>query len=65
MASVGFIGLDIMGAPMAQHLINTATAQELFSACVAHGGVAWDHGAMVRALEALANFEIGQEPPPR
>jgi 2-hydroxy-3-oxopropionate reductase len=44
-------------------LPNTATAQELFNACVAHGGRAWDHSAMVRALEGLANFEIGQQPP--
>ena len=42
-------------------LANTAMAQELFSACVAHGGTAWDHSAMVRALEGLANFEIGQK----
>ena len=27
----------------------------------AHGGKAWDHSAMVRALEKLANFEIGQK----
>ena len=43
-------------------LPNTATAQELFNACSAHGGAAWDHSAMVRALEKLANFEIGQTP---
>jgi 2-hydroxy-3-oxopropionate reductase len=43
-------------------LPNTATAQELFNACAAHGGKAWDHSAMVRALEKLANFEIGQNP---
>ena len=41
-------------------LPNTATAQELFNACAAHGGKGWDHSAMVRALETLANFEIGQ-----
>ena len=40
-------------------LPNTATAQELFNACSAHGGAGWDHSAMVRALEQLANFEIG------
>ena len=40
-------------------LPNTATAQELFNACAAHGGKGWDHSAMVRALEKLANFEIG------
>ena len=42
-------------------LPNTATAQELFNACAAHGGKAWDHSAMVRALEQLANFEIGEK----
>jgi 2-hydroxy-3-oxopropionate reductase len=41
-------------------LPNTATAQELFNACAAHGGSAWDHSAMVRALELLANHEIGK-----
>src|SRR6266702_693852 len=40
-------------------LANTATAQELFNACAAHGGKAWDHSAMVRALELLADHEIG------
>ena len=40
----------------------TATAQQLFSACVAHGGAAWDHSGLVRALEKLSGFEIGQEP---
>jgi 2-hydroxy-3-oxopropionate reductase len=42
-------------------LPNTANAQELFNACSAHGGKAWDHSAMVKALEKLANFEIGQQ----
>jgi 2-hydroxy-3-oxopropionate reductase len=32
----------------------------LFNGCVAYGGKAWDHSAMVKALERLANFEIGQ-----
>jgi len=44
-------------------LPNTATCQELFNACASHGGSAWDHSAMVRALEVLANFEIGQKAP--
>lgn len=38
----------------------TAQAQQLFSACVAHGGAAWDHSGLVRALEKLSNFEMGQ-----
>ena len=42
-------------------LPNTAMAQELFNSCVAHGGKAWDHSAMVRALEMMSNFEIGQK----
>src|SRR5258705_10246273 len=41
-------------------LPNTATCQELFNACAAHGGRAWDHSAMVRALELLGAHEIGQ-----
>ena len=40
-------------------LPNTATAQELFTACAAHGGKDWDHSALVRALELLADHEIG------
>jgi 2-hydroxy-3-oxopropionate reductase len=40
-------------------LPNTATAQELFNACGARGGKRWDHSALVRALEALADHEIG------
>ena len=40
-------------------LPNTATAQELFNACAAHGGVDWDHSAMVRAQEILANHRLG------
>jgi 2-hydroxy-3-oxopropionate reductase len=32
----------------------------LFNTCAAHGGKAWDHSAMLRALEVMANFEIGR-----
>jgi len=39
-------------------LPNTATAQELFNACAAHGGAKWDHSGMVRALEMLANHQV-------
>jgi 2-hydroxy-3-oxopropionate reductase len=41
-------------------LPNTATTQQLFSACVAQGGAEWDHSALVRALETLANHEVKQ-----
>ena len=39
-------------------LPSTAVAQQLFSACTAHGGKGWDHSAMVRALEIMANHEV-------
>jgi len=41
-------------------LPNTATAQELFNACQAQGGGKWDHSAMVRALELLANHQVAK-----
>jgi 2-hydroxy-3-oxopropionate reductase len=40
-------------------LPNTATAQELFNACQGHGLGDRDHSAMIRALEIMANHEIG------
>jgi 2-hydroxy-3-oxopropionate reductase len=43
-------------------LPNTAACQELFNSCAAHGGKAWDHSGMLRALEIAGNFEIGQKP---
>jgi 2-hydroxy-3-oxopropionate reductase len=49
------------GRQLGVPLPNTATAQELFNACAAHGGGGWDHSALVRALEKMANFEIGQQ----
>jgi 2-hydroxy-3-oxopropionate reductase len=39
-------------------LPNTATAQELFNACAAHGGQGWDHSALVRALEIMADHAV-------
>jgi 2-hydroxy-3-oxopropionate reductase len=48
---------------MGLSLPNTATAQELFNSCAAHGGKAWDHSALVRALEIMANYEIGAPVP--
>ena len=41
-------------------LPSTALAQQLFSACAARGGKAWDHSGMVKALELLANHEIAK-----
>jgi 2-hydroxy-3-oxopropionate reductase len=41
-------------------LPNTSMAQQLFNFCAAHGGKAWDHSAMVKALEMMANHEVGK-----
>ena len=55
------LNLALSGArALGVSLPNTATCQELFNACAAQGGKAWDHSGMVRALELLANHEIGQ-----
>ncbi|MFC3207943.1 2-hydroxy-3-oxopropionate reductase [Aquamicrobium soli] len=40
-------------------LPHTATAQELFNSCSANGGAKEDHSALVRALERMANHEVG------
>ena len=54
------LNLALQGAKALQiSLPNTAMCQELFNACAANGGSAWDHSAMVRALEMMANHEIG------
>lgn len=56
------LNLALAGArELGLSLPNTATAAELFNACVAHGGAAWDHSAMVRALETLAAHTIAPE----
>ncbi len=57
------LNLALSGArELGLSLPNTATAQELFNSCAAHGGSAWDHSAMVRALEMMADFEISGAP---
>ena len=54
------LSLALAGArAMGVSLPNTATAQELFNSCSAHGGAKWDHSALVRALEKMANHEVG------
>ncbi|KAA2211476.1 2-hydroxy-3-oxopropionate reductase [Teichococcus oryzae] len=40
-------------------LPNTASAQQLFSACVAAGHGGLDHSGLVKALEAMASHEVG------
>jgi len=39
-------------------LSNTATVQQMFASCAAHGGADADHSALVQAVEGLANFSI-------
>lgn len=54
------LNLALTGArELGVNLPNTATAQELFNTCSALGGADWDHSAMIRALETMANHEIG------
>jgi 2-hydroxy-3-oxopropionate reductase len=56
------LNLALQGAKaMGIALPNTASAQNLFSTCVAHGGAAWDHSAMVKALEVLANHKVAPD----
>jgi 2-hydroxy-3-oxopropionate reductase len=53
------LNLALAGArALGMSLPNTATAQELFNSCAAHGGSAWDHSAMCRALEMMADHNI-------
>lgn len=46
---------------MALALPATALAQQLFNSCVAQGGGAWDHSAMIRALENLSDYSISAQ----
>jgi 2-hydroxy-3-oxopropionate reductase len=56
------LALALAGArSMGVSLPNTATAQELFNTCVAHGGAKWDHSALVRALETMANHKVAEQ----
>jgi 2-hydroxy-3-oxopropionate reductase len=53
------LNLALSGArALGVSLPNTATTQELFNACAAQDGAAWDHSAMVKALETLARHEV-------
>lgn len=39
-------------------LPNTATAQQMFASCAAHGWADLDHSALVRAVESMADFTL-------
>ncbi|SOZ18132.1 2-hydroxy-3-oxopropionate reductase (Tartronate semialdehyde reductase) (TSAR) [Cupriavidus taiwanensis] len=40
-------------------LPNTASCQQLFNVCNGLGGAAWDHSGLVRAIEHLSSYAIG------
>lgn len=42
-------------------LPNTASTQQIFSACAAKGGGGWDHSALVRVIEDLADHRLARE----
>ena len=50
LAEAGQLGV---AAPM------TSICRDLMNACAARGGAAWDHSALVRAYELLADHELG------
>jgi 2-hydroxy-3-oxopropionate reductase len=55
------LSLALAGArALGVSLPNTATAMELFNACAANGGKGWDHSAMVKALELMANHPVAE-----
>jgi 2-hydroxy-3-oxopropionate reductase len=55
------LSLALQGArALGVSLPNTATAMELFNTCAANGGKAWDHSAMVKALELMANHLVAK-----
>ncbi len=55
------LGLALAGArALGLALPHTASAQQLFSACVANGGAGWDHSALVKALELMGRHEVAK-----
>ena len=53
------LNLALAGArELGINLPNTANAQQVFSTCAALGGSNWDHSALIKGLEHMANFSI-------
>ena len=53
------LNLALQGArELSINLPNTANAQQVFSTCAALGGSNWDHSALIKGLEHMANFSI-------
>lgn len=56
------LSLALAGArELGLNLPNTANAQQVFSTCAAIGGSGWDHSALIKGLEHMANFSIRKE----
>jgi 2-hydroxy-3-oxopropionate reductase len=56
------LSIALTGARSLQmNLPLTAITQQLMHACASLGSTGWNHSATVKALEQLANFEIGQK----
>ncbi|MGV6476611.1 2-hydroxy-3-oxopropionate reductase [Azotobacter vinelandii] len=56
------LNLALSGArELGLNLPNTASAQQVFSTCVALGGGDWDHSALIKGLEHMGNFSIREE----
>jgi 2-hydroxy-3-oxopropionate reductase len=49
------------GRDLGVALPNTASTQQLFSACVAAGGGEWDHSGLVRALETMSAHTVAKD----
>ncbi|PHN21875.1 2-hydroxy-3-oxopropionate reductase [Pseudomonas sp. ICMP 460] len=53
------LNLALAGAKeLGINLPNTASTQQVFSTCAAIGGGNWDHSALIKGLEHMANFSI-------
>ena len=48
------------GRDLGVALPNTASTQQLFSACMAAGGADWDHSGLVQVLEHLAGHKVAK-----
>ncbi|MCQ4257527.1 2-hydroxy-3-oxopropionate reductase [Stutzerimonas stutzeri] len=56
------LNLALAGArELGLNLPNTANAQQVFSTCAAIGGSNWDHSALIKGLEHMANFSIRKD----
>ena len=53
------LNLALAGArELGINLPNTANAQQVFNTCTSLGGSNWDHSALIKGLEHMANFSI-------